>query len=65
MRTFSMRTLSIAVLTGFGLVVGATLVNRPAASVLIAGDEFHQSSLVIDQLTTNVKALPVESFDAF
>lgn len=60
-----MRKFSTAVLMGLGLVVGATLVNRPAASVPVAADEVHQTSLAIDQLITNAKNLPVESFDAF
>jgi len=64
-RRVAVRKFSIAALTVLGLVVGATLVNRPAASVPIAGGEFDQSSLAIDQLTTSSRNLPIQSFDAF
>jgi formate-dependent phosphoribosylglycinamide formyltransferase (GAR transformylase) len=60
-----MRTFSIAVVAVLGLAIGATLLNRPAATALAAGDDVHQPSIMIDQLTANAKNLPVQSFDTF
>jgi hypothetical protein len=60
----AMRTLSIAVVAVLGLAIGATLMSRPAATWLAAGDDVHQPSIMIDQ-TANAKNLPVQSFDAF
>jgi hypothetical protein len=60
-----MRMLSISALTVFGLVFGATLVNRPAAIQLARAGELHQPSIMIDQLTANAKNLPVQAFDTF
>ena len=59
-----MRMLSITTLTVLGLAIGASLANRPATNAL-AQAEFAQSSIVVDQLSTNTKDLAVQSFDAF
>jgi hypothetical protein len=60
-----MRTLSIMTLSVLGLILGASLLNRPAANALEPTGEFHQASINIGQLTANAKDLPVQSFDAF
>jgi hypothetical protein len=60
-----MRTISITVVATVGLAVGAMFVNEPAADRLSTGDAFHQSSIMIDQLTVNAKNLPAQSFDSF
>jgi hypothetical protein len=60
-----MRMLSLATLPVFGLILGASLLSRPAANALVPTGELHQSSMMIDQLTANAKDLPVQSFDAF
>jgi hypothetical protein len=52
-------------LSVFGLILGASLLNRPAASALVPTGELHQPSIMIGQLTANAKDLPVQSFDAF
>jgi hypothetical protein len=52
-------------LSVLGLILGASLLSRPAANALEPTGEFHQSSIMIDQLTANAKDLPVQSFDAF
>jgi hypothetical protein len=52
-------------LTVFGLILGASLLNRPAVSALVPAGELHQASIMIDQLTASAKDLPVQSFDAF
>jgi hypothetical protein len=57
--------LSLITLSVFGLVLGASLLNRPAASALEPTGEAHQPSIMIGQLTANAKDLPVQSFDAF
>ena len=53
-----MRMLSFMTLSVFGLILGASLLSRPAANAL-------DQSIMIDQLTANAKNLPVQSFDAF
>jgi hypothetical protein len=60
-----MRMLPIAALTVFAVMFDATHVNRPAAIQLARANEFHQASIVIDQLTANAKNLPVQAFDTF
>jgi hypothetical protein len=52
-----MRMLSLMTLTVFGLILGASLLSRPAATA--------QPSIMIGQLTATAKDLPVQSFDAF
>jgi hypothetical protein len=52
-------------LSVFGLILGASLLSRPAASALVPPGQRHQPSIMIDQLTANAKDLPVQSFDAF
>ena len=60
-----MRTISVAVGAVLGLTIGATLMSRPAATALAAGDDVHQPSIMIDQLTANAKNLTGPLFDAF
>jgi hypothetical protein len=60
-----MRMLSFMTLSVLGLILGASLLSRPAANALEPTGEFHQPSIMIDQLTANAKDLPVQSFDAF
>jgi hypothetical protein len=60
-----MRTLSFMTLSVLGLILGASLLSRPAANALEPTGDFHQPSIMIDQLTANAKDLPVQSFDAF
>jgi hypothetical protein len=52
-------------LSVFGLILGASLLSWHAASALVPTGEFHQPSIMIDQLTANAKDLPGQSFDAF
>ena len=58
-----MRKYWIIALQVFGLVFAASLASRFPVNTL-ASDEFHQPSIVIDQLMT-AKDLPIQSFDAF
>jgi hypothetical protein len=60
-----MRRLSIAVVTVLGLSVSVTLMSRPAADMPAKADAFPQTSIVIDELPTNIKQLPFQSSDAF
>jgi hypothetical protein len=60
MRTFWVLSLSV-----FGLLFCASLVSRPPANALVPTGEFHQPSIMIEQLNANAKNLPVQSFDAF
>jgi hypothetical protein len=49
----------------FGLILGASVLSRPAANALLPTGALHQRSIMIDQLTATAKNLPVQSFDAF
>ena len=60
-----MRRLSITAITVLGLTVSVTLMNHPAANTSAQEGEFHQGSIVIDELPANIKQLPFQSFDAF
>jgi hypothetical protein len=60
-----MRMLPLMTLSVFGLILGASLLNRPAANALVPTGELHQRSIMIGQLTADAKDLPVQSFDAF
>jgi len=60
MRMFWLMALSV-----FGLLFSASLVSRPGAIALVSTGEFHQSSIMVEQLSADAKNLPVQSFDAF
>jgi hypothetical protein len=49
----------------FGLLFCASVMSRPPANALVVTGEFHQPSILIEQLSANAKNLPVQSFDAF
>jgi len=51
--------------TALAMVVGVGLATRPAADTLAATGEFHHASIMVDQLTTAARDLPVQSFDAY
>jgi hypothetical protein len=59
-----MRMLSAILLFTCALVFGASLMNQPVTNGVSSGD-FHQPSIMVEQLTTNAKDLPVQSFDAY
>jgi hypothetical protein len=60
-----MRSLSIAaLLTGFGLLVGAIFLNKPVANAS-AQQDFQAPSIAIDKLITNVNNLQDQTFDTF
>jgi hypothetical protein len=61
----AMRTHFVMALSVFALLFGASLASRPAANTLVTSGEFHQPSIVVEQLSANAKDLPVQSFDAF
>jgi hypothetical protein len=59
-----MRMYSMAVLAVIGVAIGATLMDRPAATALANAEGYQPVSISIDQLTTDAKDLPLQSFDA-
>jgi hypothetical protein len=61
----AMRMPWVVSLSAFALIFGASLVSRPPANALVPTSEFHQSSIMIEQLSAAAKDLPAQSFDAF
>jgi hypothetical protein len=58
-------TIAAAMLAVLGVAAGATVASNSAGRALARAEGFAQQAMPIDQITSNAKDLPVQSFDAF
>jgi hypothetical protein len=58
-------TSAAAMLAVLGVAAGATVASHSVGRALARADGFAQPAMPIDQITSNAKDLPVQSFDAF